>query len=169
MIHNITEQEFRLYEGCRQIVAEDSACQFAALDLGDAGSYALGWNSSKVIQPELELSFDKLTVWIGVNQYLVGISLSSGRICLSLKLHTNILEIKALEKMMAIRAETEILLLDSDFSIFFNESFPDITEEIQAIDNTLKIHFLEGSTILVDLHNGNILNDIASNVPHFIK
>lgn len=69
----ISEQEFNSYEGCRQIIAEEHACKFAALDLGGTlGSYLLGWNSSKIIEPELELSPDGLTAWIGVNQYLVG-------------------------------------------------------------------------------------------------
>lgn len=158
----ISEQEFNSYEGCRQIVAEEYARQFAALDLGNTlGSYVLGWNSSEIIEPELELSPDGLTAWIGVNQYLVAINLFTGRIGVAIKFHTNILEIVALERLTAIRTETEVLLFNPDCSIFFNEGFPDITEEISFIDHKLEIRFLEGYSLMVDLQTASIIGDSA--------
>ncbi len=95
-LRTISEQEFNSYEGCRQIIAEEHARKFAALDLdGTLGSYGLGWNSSEIIEPELELSPDELTAWVGVNQYLAAIDLATGRIRVAVKLHSNLLEIIA--------------------------------------------------------------------------
>lgn len=158
----ISKQEFNSYEGCRQLIAEKYACQFAALDLGDVGSYVLGWNSSEIIKPELELSPDKLTAWIGVNQYLAAINLSTGRIRVTLKLHSNILEIIALEKLTAVRAETEVLLFNPDFSIFLDEAFPDIIEEITIVDNELEVCFMEGYKLMINLQTGSFIGDAAA-------
>ena len=159
-LRSISEQEFNSSEGCRQIIAEEYARQFAALDLGDTlGSYVLGWNSSKIIEPELELSPDGITAWIGVNQYLAAINLSNGRICVAVKFHTNILEIIALERLTAVRAETEVLLFNPDCTIFFNECFSDITEELSFVNNKLEIRFLEEYSLMVDLQTGSIIDD----------
>ena len=162
-LRSISEQEFNSYEGCRQIIAEEHARQFAALDLGgNLGSYVLGWNSSKIIEPELELSPDGITAWIGINQYVAAINLSTGHICVAVKFHTNILEIIALERLTAVRAETEVLLFNPDCTIFFNEGFPDITEEISFVDNKLEIRFLEEYSLMVDLQTGSIIDDSAA-------
>lgn len=153
----IFEQEFNLIEGCRQIIAEEHARQFAALDLGGTlGSYGLSWNSSEIIKPELELSPDGLTAWVGVNQYLAAINLSTGRILVVVKLHSNLLEVIAVERLTAVRAETEVLLFNPDFSIFFNEDFPDITEGISIVGDKLEIRFLQGYSLTLDVRTGNI-------------
>lgn len=160
---SISEQEFNSYEGCRQIIAEEHARKFAALDLsGTLGSYVLGWNSSEIIAPELEMSPDGLTIWIGVNQYLVAINLSTGHICVAVKFRTNILEIIVLERLTAVRAETEVLLFNPDCTIFFNEGFPDITEEISIVDDKLEIRFLEGYSLMVSFQTGSIISDSAA-------
>lgn len=156
-LRTISEQEFNSYEGCRQIITEEHARQFAALDLGGPlGSYGLGWNSSEIIEPELELSPDELTAWVGVNQYLAAIDLATGRIRVAVKLHSNLLEIIAVERLTVVRAETEVLLFNPDFSIFFNEGFPNVTEEITIVNDKLEIHFLDGQSLTLDLQMGSI-------------
>lgn len=155
-LRSISEQEFNQIEGCHQIIAQEYARKFAVLDLGDVGSYGLGWNSSEIIEPELELSPDGMTAWVGVNQYLVAIDMPTGRIRVSVKLHSNLLEIIAVERMTAARAETEILLFNPDFSIFVDEGFPDITEEISIVGDKLEIRFLEGYSLMLDIQTGNM-------------
>ncbi len=155
-LRTISEQEFNSYDGSRQVIADEHPRKFAALDLGESlGCYGLGWNS-EFIDPEVVLSADEQTVWVGVDQYLAAIALASGRIRVALKLHTNLLEIIALERLTAVRAETEILLFNPDFSIFIDEGFPDITEEISIVDDKLEVRFMEGYSLMLDLQTGSI-------------
>lgn len=93
---------------------------------------------------------------MGVEQYLAAIDLATGRIRVALKLHTNLLEIIALERLTAVRAETEILLFNPDFSIFIDKGFPDITEQISIVDDKLEIRFMEGYVLTLDIKTGTI-------------
>lgn len=153
---SISESEFNQIDGSRQVIADEHARKFATLDLGEPlGYYGLGWNS-ELIAPEVVLSADGQTVWVGVDQYLAAIALTTGRIRIALKLHTNILEIQAVERLTAVRTETEILLFNPDCSIFIDKGFPDITEEISIFGDKLEIRFMEGYSLMLDLHTGSI-------------
>ncbi len=153
---SISESDFNSYDGSRQVIADEHPRKFATLDLGEPlGCYGLGWNS-ELIDPEVVISADGQTIWVGVDQYLAAIALATGRIRIALKLHTNLLEIIALERLTAVRAETEILLFNPDFSIFIDKGFPDITEEISIFDDKLEIRFMEGYVLTLDLKTGTI-------------
>jgi len=123
----------------------------------------LSWNS-ELIEPEIVLSTDGQTVWVGVDQYLAAIERGNGRIRVALKLHTNLLQILAMDRLTAVRTETEILLFNPDFSIFINKGFPDITEELLTEGDKLVIRFLEGDSLTLDLPTGRISNGSGKEV-----
>lgn len=54
-LKRISEQEFNQIDGCHQIIAEEYARQFAALELGDT-VYGLAWNSGELIEPEVVIA-----------------------------------------------------------------------------------------------------------------
>lgn len=166
-LRTISAQEFKSIDSSRQAIADEHPRKFAVLDLGErVGVYGLGWNS-QLIDPEIVVSADGQTVWLGVDQYLVAIDRSTGQIQVALKLRSNLLEIIAAQKLIAVRAETEVLLFNPDFSILVDEDFPDITEEISINDNKLEIRFLEGYSLTLDLQTGKI--DNSSNSPITVK
>ena len=154
-VKRISEQEFNQIDGCHQIIAEEYARQFATLKLSN-NVYGLAWNSGELIEPEVVLLPDGQAAWVGVNQYLVVIEVETGHVRVSMKLLSNILEIIAVERLVAVRAEIEILLFKQDFSILFDECFPDITEKISIINDKLSIQFLEGYTFLLDIQTGEL-------------
>lgn len=127
----------------------------SSLDLGERlGVYGLGWNS-ELIDPEIVSSADGQAVWVGVDRYLAAIEMGNGRICVAaLKLHTNLLQILALERLTAVRTETEILLFNPDFSVFLNKGFPDITKKMSIEGDKLVIHFLEEDSLMLNLLTG---------------
>ena len=157
-LKSISESEFQQLDGSRQVIADEHPRRFAALDLDDIQRiYGFAWNS-ELIEPEIALSADGQIAWVGVDQYLTAIEIATGRIHIALKLHTNLLQILAMERITAILAETEILLFNSDFSIFLTKSFPDITEKISIEGDKLKICFLEGNSLMLSLSTGSITN-----------
>ncbi|MBE9018602.1 hypothetical protein IQ272_21095, partial [Chroococcidiopsidales cyanobacterium LEGE 13417] len=113
-IRNISGAEFSQIDGSRQVFVDEHPRRFASLDLGErVGVYGLGWNSQP-INPEIVVSADGQTVWVGVDQYLVAIDRSTGQKRVALKLRSNLLEIIAAQKFIAVHAETEVLLFNAD-------------------------------------------------------
>src|SRR5215475_1981206 len=104
-IYNITESFFNEIEGIRQIIMHEHPRRFAALELDERlGIFGLGWRSDK-IEPIIQKSKDGLGVWVGVDQYLVAIDLRYGRICLSLPLNTNLLQLLVEDTFVAVLTE----------------------------------------------------------------
>ena len=163
-LQSISESDFHQIDGARQLIADSHPRKFASLELGEnLGVYGLGWNS-ELIEPELVCSADGQTVWVGVDQYLAAIETANGRIRVVLKLHTNLFQIMVLERLTAVRTETEILLFNPDFSIFLNKGFPDITEEISFECDKLVIRFLEKDSLTLDLPVASISNSRGKEV-----
>jgi hypothetical protein len=161
-LQSISKSDFHQINGCRQVIVDEHPRKFAVLDLGERlGVYGLGWNS-ELIDPEIVCSADGHTVWVGVDQYLAAIEVATGRIRVALKLHTNLLQILALERLTAIRTETEIFLFNPDFSIFLNKGFPDITQEMSVEGDKLVIHFLDEYSLTLDLQTGKMKNGSGS-------
>lgn len=86
----------------------------------------------------------------------MAIEMGTSHVRVSMKLSSNVLEIIPVERLVAVRAETEILLFNPDFSILFDEIFPDITEEISIVGDKLEIRFMEGYSLMLDLQTGSI-------------
>ncbi|PSB46525.1 hypothetical protein C7B80_13150 [Cyanosarcina cf. burmensis CCALA 770] len=161
-LQSISESDFHQIDGSRQVIVDEYPRRFASLDLGErVGVYGLGWNSD-LIEPEVVVSADGHTVWVGVDQYLTAIEVATGRIRVALKLHTNLLQILILERLTAVRTETEIFLFNPDFSIFLNKGFPNITEDISVEGDKLMIHFLDEDSLTLDLQTGRMKNGSGS-------
>ena len=93
-LKHISRAEFERIEGARRVIVHDYPHQFALLDLGEAlGHYGLSWRSSPIVQPEIELSKDELTLWVGVDQRLAAIALEDGHIRAIVPLHTHLFQI----------------------------------------------------------------------------
>lgn len=153
-LRSISESDFHQIDGSRQVIADEHPRRFAALDLDETQRiYGLGWNS-ELIEPEIALSADGQIAWVGVDQYLTAVETATGHIRTALKLHTNLLQIMVMERLTAVRTETEVLLFNPDFSILLTKSFPDITEGISIEGDKLKIDFLEGNSMMLCLKLG---------------
>lgn len=72
-----------------------------------------------------------------------------------MKLCSNILEIIPVERLVAFRAETEIFF-NPDFSILFDEIFPDISEKTSIVSNKLEVRFMEGYSLMFNFQTGSI-------------
>ena len=152
----IDKSEFIKIEGSRQVIAHDYARKFAVLDLGSSlGCYGLSWRSN-LVEPIIELSPDRQIIWIGVDQQLAAISLHQGRICASLTLNTNILQILNVDKVIAVLTEDEVLLFNPDSSIRLIKGLPSLAEEIFVVNTNLVIRLLEGGSLTLDPQIGTL-------------
>lgn len=155
-LHNISELDFHKIDGSRQVIANEHARKFAALELNDSLKwYGISWRS-ELVDPIIKLSKDKLSVWIGVDQQLGAISLATGRIYVALTLNTNILQILSIDTLTAVLAETDVLLFNADFSIANFLGLPDVAEEISISGKSLVIQLMGGSSLIWDTQTGTV-------------
>lgn len=154
-IQPITKPEFDRIEPSRRVIVHDYPHQFAIVNLGEPlGCYGLSWRSSPIIQPEIELSPDNLTLWIGVDQRLAAIDLQDGHICLALSLHTNLFQILTLESRTIVLTELEVLLFNnSDCSIQCIKSLPEIAADISISGSDLIIRLIDERRLTLNLQN----------------
>lgn len=161
-LRTISKLDFNQIDGSRQVIADEHARAFAALDLGaKIGCYGLSWNSD-LIEPELTQSADGQFVWIGVDQQLAAISLLTGRISLALTLHSHLLQIVMLAALAAVLTETEVLVFNSNCSIRFSKGLPDIADQMLLVGDKLEIQLLKGTRFMLDLQTGSISRESAA-------
>ena len=160
-IQIIEESEFKKVEASRRLIAHDYARKFAVLDLGDSLScYGLSWQS-ELVEPIVELSTDKLTVWVGVDQQVAAICLSQGQIRLSLVLNSNLVQILLGDRLTVVLTEDEVLLFNPDFSIRLIKGLPDLAEEIAIVKSGLEIRLMSGESLFLDTQTGAFLSKVA--------
>ena len=160
-IQIIEELEFKKIEASRRAIAHDHARKFAVLDLGDTlGCYGLSWRS-ELIEPIVERSADKQTVWVGVDQQVTAICLSQGQIRLSLVLNSNLVQILIGDRLTAVLTEDEVLLFNPGFSIRLIKGLPDLAEEIVLIKSGLEIRLMSGESLFLNTRTGAFLSKVA--------
>jgi len=152
-IQSIDESQFKQIEGIRQIIVHDHARKFASIALDNLETFGLSW-SSDLIEPIIMLSPDHSTAWIGVDQQLVALDLMQGRVSVALPLSSNIVQILTSTSLTAVLTELELLLFNSDRSIRCLKGLPDIGSEILLQDTNLRVHLLEGSSLILDTETG---------------
>jgi hypothetical protein len=131
------------------------------LNLGDTLScYGLSWRS-ELIEPIVERSADKQTVWVGVDQQVTAICLSQGRIRLSLVLNSNLVQILIGDRFTAVLTEDEVLLFNPGFSIGLIKGLPDLAEEIVLLKAGLEIRLMSGESLFLDTQTGAFLSKVA--------
>ncbi len=131
------------------------------MNLGDTLScYGLSWRS-ELIEPIVERSADKQTVWVGVDQQVTAICLSQGRIRLSLVLNSNLVQILIGDRFTAVLTEDEVLLFNPGFSIGLIKGLPDLAEEIVLLKAGLEIRLMSGESLFLDTQTGAFLSKVA--------
>lgn len=155
-LRTISKSDFNQINGSQQVIADEYARKFAALDLdGNLGCYGLSWRS-ELVEPIIHLSEGGLTAWIGIDQQLAAISLLTGRIRVTLTLNSNILQILSVNTLTAILSENEVLLFNPDFSLRLLKDLPDLAERISVVGTHLAIQIMEGNCLTLDTQTGTI-------------
>lgn len=151
----VGKMEFSQVEGIRQLISHDQARKFLILNLSDElGDYALSWRSD-LVEPIIELSPTKSHLWVGVDQQVAAICLSTGQISLKFSLFSNILKLKFLSSnsVIVVLTECDILLINLDFSIRGIYGLPDIPNAVSPVNSQsqLKIDLIDGQTLILDI------------------
>jgi len=145
----ISESCYLKYEGCRRIIHHDNARAFAEVDIGQrAGSFALAWRSDLVVPTAVA---NRGMWWVGIDQKIAAIQEQTGRICFSMTLIDNLSDILFGDRVVIIACETEILVLNDDYSIREIHGVPDGIKAVRMTGNRLEITTLENVLSKIDL------------------
>ncbi|MBW4693751.1 MAG: hypothetical protein KME27_18555 [Lyngbya sp. HA4199-MV5] len=160
-IQSITAEDFQTIDGARRIIVHDHPRQFARLNLGEPlGCYGLSWCSDlPLIQPVIQHSHDRQTLWVGVDQRLAAIDLQDGHISLSLALYYNLFQILPTRDWVAVLTELEVLLFDnSDCSLFCSQALPDLAAELSIINSDLVIRLHDDRRLNLNLQTAKLVS-----------
>lgn len=147
LLKSISKSEFKQIDPARQILVHEYPRQFAMLDLGQPlGCYGLSWESSSHIQPVIERSTDRRTLWIGVDRRLAAIDLQQGNVCISLSVIMPIFQILIVEDLTAILTELEVLLFSANRTLKCFDVLPDLTANISVYGSDFMIQMFDGSS-----------------------
>jgi len=133
----INEQQFGEYEGCRQIISHAHSRKFAEIDIGSkAGLYALAWPSD-LVEPVILVEND--VCYVGVDQRVAAVNMQTGQMLFSFALPTSLLEIIDSTSAIAIVCQSDVIVLNRDYSIRCLHTVGEIIESIQIRGDKLEI------------------------------
>jgi hypothetical protein len=159
-IKTISQSFFHKIDPVRVVITHDHPQKFAVLDLGEPlGFYGLSWRS-ELIEPIMELSTDRRTLWIGVDQRLAAIDMQKGNICIAMSLTTPIFQILIVDNFTAILTELEVLLFSSNRSLTCFQILPDLSSKISVSGSEFVISMFNNTQFI--LTRSGVLKETSS-------
>jgi ligand-binding sensor domain-containing protein len=156
-ILEISNKDFEEIDCARQVISHQYSRRFASVKIDEVhGTYGISWSSDS-IEPVVLNMQNTSTVWIGVDQSLVAISLSRGNVTTSLRLDTNILEVKSVGTVLIALTESEVLMFNADGSLRCIKSLPEIGADLSIVENTISVQLIDDSTLNFDLYGRELL------------
>lgn len=152
-IHNIDESQFHQIASIQQIISHAHARRFASINLENLGECGLSWRSD-LIEPIVMLLPNQSTAWIGIDQQLVAVDLTQGRIAVTLPLISSVVQILPLSSVTVVLTELEVFIFNFDNSIRCIKGLPDIGDEISVQGTDLIIGLLDGDALILDIETG---------------
>lgn len=149
-LKSITKSDFNKLDISRRIIVNEASHEYAAIDLGEKlGFYGLSWGSD-IIKPIIQISEDKQSVWVGVDQKLAMIRLSDGQVNLIIALHTFILKLLSVHNLVAVLTELEVMLFNTNGLLKTSLGLPDLAENITFENGNFLISLFDGSTLMLN-------------------
>lgn len=153
---------FEQLDPARKIIDTDHAHRFAIVRLEQWGDYGLAWNS-ELIEPSIA-TFREL-IWIGVDQTVIALDFTCGRVRMALPLWTPLFEIVFWEESVIVISELEITVFSANAAVQFVQPLPDVAAKWSFHDDQISIELLDHSTLRLNLHTGKVLDAVGFAVP----
>jgi hypothetical protein len=143
MFAKISEYEFNKSDPMFRIIIHDYAWSFGSLHLPNAShDLTLCWRSD-MIDPVIVSDPVSSTIWIGVDQRVVCVSLQ-GNVLFSLGLSTFFFDIKLFDEFIMVQCETELIAVNRDCSIRKIYDLREISADVYIKAGQLVVTFIDG-------------------------
>jgi hypothetical protein len=143
MFAKISESDFNKIDPMFRIIIHDYSRSFGSLHLPNAShDLTLCWRSD-MIDPVIVSDPVSSTLWIGVDQRVICVSLQ-GNVLFSLGLSTFFFDIKLFDEFIMVQCETELIAVNRDYSIRKIYDLREISAEVYIKDNQLVVTFIDG-------------------------
>jgi hypothetical protein len=144
----ISSEEFDLWQPALKVIVHDHARRFARVSLDLCPhEFAISWRSDS-IEPVVHRC-NKSELWLGVDQRAVCIA-HDGTIVASIGLSSFLVDIACLKACVAVLAETDVVLFNTDHSIRKIHGLRDNANSISEIDGKIFVKFEDGRLEIVE-------------------
>jgi len=145
MLREISHAEYERSDPILRLVVHDHPRRFGSIRLQLASApHVLCWRSD-LIDPVIRPHPAVPAIWIGVDQRIACVS-HEGTTLFSIGLNTSILDILFTENCVLGLCETEVLLVNPDYSIRQISGLREIPESATVEADKLVIRFLDGKS-----------------------
>jgi hypothetical protein len=145
-IQTIDQTQFQTIERIRQVITHDYPRKFATIAFEGLQPVGISWRS-EFVEPIVVRSMEQRLGWIGVDQQLVVMDLSTDRVAIALPLSSNVVQIMTLPLLTIVLTELEVLIFNADRSLRCIKGLPDIGTNL----------LVQGPIVMVELLDGNSL------------
>lgn len=144
MLTQMSESEFNDTDPAFRVIAHDHPWRFGRLQLLRASHpLVMSWRSD-LIEPTLIRDEELEVVWIGVDQRLACVSFDACTL-FSVGLASRILQLKNFEGFTVALCETEVLVVNHDYTLRAICSLPEIPDTVDMRDGKLVVALLDGN------------------------
>jgi hypothetical protein len=147
-IKSISVKEYHAWKPCLKVIVHETPRRFGAIiQVNGAGNAALSWRSDNVEPVVLRNSASSL--WVGVDQRVVCIT-PEPAVLFSLGLNGNFLNIHCFPTVVAVLCDTEVILINEDYSIRNICAMKEIPKSINSVgNNQLFVTYDDNTTELI--------------------
>lgn len=143
----ISQECFDQREASQMVIVHDHARKYAAVQLPDCvKGVVISWRSDSV-NPVL-LAGMQSDIWIGIDQRVVSIT-HQGQTKFSIGLASHFLKFYNLEDCMGILCETELVLVNGDYSIRNIHGLTNIPDSLVRRDSKLIVKLINGNEMVI--------------------
>lgn len=148
MITPVSESAFTTSRPADRLIEHDHARRFGSF-LASLAAHPLliSWRSDG-IDPAVEVDERGGVAWIGVDQRIACVTLE-GRTLFSIGLASSVLMVKPYPQFTAILCETQLIIINHDYSIRQISDLPDAPDAVEFSGGRLVINFLDGTSSVV--------------------
>lgn len=148
-LKEISEEEFDKLPDSEKLLCKEIeyAHKFAYLFVNDkAKPILLCWRSN-LIEPQILDSQNTSLLWFGVDEQLLALNKSNGKIAIALTLPSSLLELSMVKDTILLRTEFEIYSFSLDGLIQAVYSLPEISDSMIASSNILRVNLIDGQSL----------------------
>lgn len=150
-LKTISKQEFDQLNDSQKLLCSDSDYRqiYGSLELDSGLNLAVCWHSETILPQILETKFN--SIWIGIDQKLIGLNKSDGKLLIYLNLFSNFQKFIQGNDFISVVTELELLNFNKDGSLRSNYSFPEIIESVSVVNNNAVVCFIDGGNSTIQI------------------
>lgn len=148
-LREISEEEFDNLPESKKILCHEIeySHKYAFLSANHSVEPVLLCWRSEIVKPEIIDNEQSPLLWFGIDQQILALNKSDGRVALALLLPSNLLELRIIKNSVVLRTEFEIYSFNLSGLVQMIYNLPEISESIQIYSHVLRVTMIDGQSM----------------------